>query len=365
MIIPHELTRRLTERLERMYPSDGYIMSTPEPNQDHQESQPESQPIPDGDQGQQTENETPQIKKPQTMEFNKIGIEPTFLAKFSFNKNFEDQDEDNEAWTMVSKGLTIQMVNIIKSLKDPKNRKKKSPLSKHPWVLRKPYHDCPSLEIPSPPMVDMKKMLSEFSSLVKELKVFGFYPSSEICQVKEGGCHINVDLIGNYPQLEDRVEFSKKIFQYIKNHPEIVWAFLGPLDNKNARVLNAKWETEWDGTSSLGKSSFITFRDDDSDYYYTELRFFSMPKSTAELEFNLKFVKALFKHVSGLSEVPAKTPYAGNDSGKLIRNLLGVFKEIGMNPSGIKKFGKDQNIKDRIAYHQNPKYPIQYKKNLV
>ena len=341
-----ELRAQLAQKLNR----DAYKPSFTEVEEES-EKEPQESP-------KEEPNKSKASKNPPA--FNKIGIEPTFMPRFTIHPVLAELDS-YDLWDDVS------------SLIGSKIRRDYSPW-RHPWK-KSAHNDASSLEIPSPTYESRDEMLKDFRSLLDSLAEFDFYPSSVICELTEGGCHTNYDLVSNFDSEDERKRFSKNLFAFVKNHPEIVWAFLSPYDNNSSHVKDVKWREDSHGGCDLSKGEFMTVRDDyipfrESSanilYQYVELRFFVMPKTVEELELHLDFSRALLKYVATLDhvEVNEKT-YYGQDVKKLSKNLTNVCNLIGIDPKRLKKHGKFDAIERRVEANKNKKDEFHYRKNMV
>jgi hypothetical protein len=245
------------------------------------------------------------------------------------------------------------------------------------------YLDDGNLEIPTKVVTSKEKLLNQFGRLIKLMKEHNMVPSSESHNNNfEGGGHIHIgyDKLLNIPGsnlpeytdvIKQKNEFLSLLYKNLAmfsiNYPTIAWALNAPEDNINAmsllqnKTLNkgidgvkaSKGYRYYTGSGIASKCYAVSFRYDLRTF---EFRFFTMPKTVEQLEFQIDLAQKIFKYCFDLTNkgiaLEAKytkpSEYVGFTIEEAVANVKESAKLLSIKYANLVKFGRIKSLKDRF-----------------
>jgi len=159
----------------------------------------------------------------------------------------------------------------------------------------------------------------------------------------------------------------KNLAMFSINYPTIAWALNAPEDNINAmsllqnKTLNkgingvkaSKGFRYYTGSGIASKCYAVSFRYDLRTF---EFRFFTMPKTVEQLEFQIDLAQKIFKYCFDLTNkgiaLEAKytkpSEYVGFTIEEAVANVKELAKLLSIKYANLVKFGRIKSLKDRF-----------------
>ena len=300
-----------------------------------------------------------------------------FESTWRFDKSLKHIQEyvDNDMYFLADPTEPYKFL-----IESPKFKKTKEKLNLFDDI----YLDDGNIEIPTKVVTSKEKLLKQFGKLITLMKEHNMVPSSASHNNNfEGGGHIHIgyDKIinihgNNIPEYDDVIkkknEFISLLFENLTtftiNYPTVAWALNAPEDNINAmsclqnktlkRGINMVKATKKSfsyaiGTGISSKCYAISLRYDLKTF---EFRFFTMPKTVEQLEFQIDLAQKIFKYCFDLTNkgiaLEAKytkpSEYVGFTVEEAVANVKESAKLLSIKYANLVKFGRIKSLKDRF-----------------
>ena len=318
--------------------------------------------------------------------FSKLGFEPTFFPKLNLPAYIGEGSRiyGDEYWIMAY-GMYYSSINgkIVKLISNLGFSK---------------YVDSGSMELPTTKeYTDYALLKKQYRKLVRGLFKLKLHPSSKLCLMSEGGCHLNFSL----SEVRDKGTSYTHLFlsnyrNYVLSHPSIVWMFLSPYDNVSSMLIFRGNVLKYDKgdfftvrrcedevcTEQLNdsktiemlitnevviQSSYIQHSWDTIEYNwgvcfkevgYIELRHFMMPRNDKEFDVHVEFANQLLGYIKHLTDEGECLRFRDKDIKRYTylqtkREFVEVCQTVEFDFNKVKGVGKLQLLQKRFKLGKN------------